>query len=115
MPRIESVWGKDPAKLPFDFPEVLAAIAPRYLYVHAPLGDTNFQVESARRCVRAAGDVYGHGKRKGIIEPIFGQIKQGRGFRQFLLRGLRKMRAEWRLVCLTHNLLKLHRHQLAGA
>jgi transposase len=54
-----------------------------------------------------------YGKRKGIIEPIFGQIKQARGFRQFLLRGLDKMRAEWRLICLTHNLLKLHRHQLA--
>jgi len=53
-----------------------------------------------------------YGKRKGIIEPIFGQIKQARGFRQFLLRGLDKIRAEWRLICLTHNLLKLHRHQL---
>jgi transposase len=50
-----------------------------------------------------------YAKRKGIIEPIFGQIKQVRGFRQFLLRGLAKIRAEWRLVCLTHNLLKLHR------
>jgi len=58
MPRIESVWGKVPQKLPFDFPEVLAAIAPRHLYVHAPLSDTNFRVESARRCVRAATEVY---------------------------------------------------------
>ena len=58
MPRIESVWGKDPHKLPFDFPEVLAAIAPRHLYVHAPLSDTNFRVESARRCARAATEVY---------------------------------------------------------
>jgi len=58
MPRIESVWGKDPQKLPFDFPEVLAAIAPRHLYVHAPLSDSNFRVESARRCVRAAEAVY---------------------------------------------------------
>ena len=46
-------------------------------------------------------------KRKGMIEPIFGQIKQVRGFRQFLLRGLAKMRGEWRLICLTHNLRKL--------
>ena len=58
MPRIETVWGKDPQKLPFDFPDVLAAIAPRHLYVHAPLSDTNFRVESARRCVRAAEAVY---------------------------------------------------------
>jgi hypothetical protein len=57
MPRIESVWGNDPHKLPFDFPEVLAAIAPRHLYVHAPLSDTNFRVESARRCARAATEV----------------------------------------------------------
>jgi len=50
-----------------------------------------------------------YAKRKGMIEPIFGQIKQVRGFRQFLLRGLEKMRAEWRMICLTHNLLKLFR------
>lgn len=52
-----------------------------------------------------------YARRKGMIEPIFGQIKQVRGFRQFLLRGLEKMRAEWRLVCLTHNLLKLFRSE----
>ncbi len=48
-----------------------------------------------------------YAKRKGMIEPIFGQIKHARGFRQFLLRGMEKMRGEWRLLCLTHNLLKL--------
>ncbi len=58
MPRIDSVYGKDPQRLPFDFPEVLAAIAPRHLYIHAPQQDTNFRVESARRCVEAARDVY---------------------------------------------------------
>lgn len=52
-----------------------------------------------------------YARRKGMIEPIFGQIKQVRGFRQFLLRGLEKMRAEWRLICLTHNLLKLFRNK----
>jgi transposase len=52
-----------------------------------------------------------YARRKAMVEPVFGQIKQGRGFRQFLLRGLKKMRAEWRLVSLTHNLLKLWRHQ----
>ena len=52
-----------------------------------------------------------YAKRKGMIEPIFGQIKHARGFRQFLLRGLEKIRAEWRLVCLTHNLLKLFRSE----
>jgi transposase len=47
--------------------------------------------------------------RKAIVEPVFGQIKQVRGFRQFLLRGLEKVQMEWALVCLTHNILKLHR------
>jgi hypothetical protein len=47
--------------------------------------------------------------RKIIVEPVFGQIKQGRGFRQSLLRGLAKVQGEWALVCLTHNILKLHR------
>jgi len=45
--------------------------------------------------------------RKQIVEPIFGQIKRARGFTQFLMRGLEKMRGEWSLICLTHNLLKL--------
>jgi transposase len=45
--------------------------------------------------------------RKQIVEPVFGQIKQARGFRQFLLRGVEKVRAEWALICTAHNLLKL--------
>lgn len=45
--------------------------------------------------------------RKQVVEPVFGQIKQARGFRQFLLRGLTKVRAEWALLCTVHNLLKL--------
>jgi transposase len=46
--------------------------------------------------------------RKAIVEPVFGQITQARGFRQFLLRGLKKVQGEWALVCLGHNVLKLH-------
>ena len=45
--------------------------------------------------------------RKQTVEPVFGQIKQARGFRQFLLRGLEKVKEEWGLVCTVHNLLKL--------
>jgi transposase len=45
--------------------------------------------------------------RKQIVEPVFGQIKQARGFRQFLLRGVEKVRAEWALICTAHNLTKL--------
>lgn len=58
MMRIQNVYGKDPRQMPFDFPEVLAALAPRHLYVHAPLSDSNFRVESVKRCVEAASAVY---------------------------------------------------------
>lgn len=48
--------------------------------------------------------------RQSIVEPpVFGQIKQWRGFRQFLLRGSARVRAEWQIICTTHNLLKLYR------
>jgi hypothetical protein len=47
--------------------------------------------------------------RKAIVEPVFGQIKAARGIRYFLLRGLAKTGAEWKLICATHNLLKLFR------
>jgi transposase len=51
-----------------------------------------------------------YARRKVIVEPVFGQIKEVRGFRRFLLRGLKNLRGEWRLVCLTHNLLKIWRY-----
>ena len=47
--------------------------------------------------------------RMQTVEPVFGQIKQARGFRQFLLRGLEKVNGEWSLICTGHNLLKLFR------
>ncbi len=47
--------------------------------------------------------------RKQTVEPVFGQVKGARGFRQFLLRGLRKVQGEWALICTAHNLLKLHK------
>jgi transposase len=47
--------------------------------------------------------------RKALVEPVFGQIKEVRRFRRFALRGVVKVRGEWRLICLTHNLLKLYR------
>ncbi len=46
--------------------------------------------------------------RKCVVEPVFGQIKQARGFRQFLLRGKEKVKGEWSLLCLTHNVLRLY-------
>ncbi len=48
-----------------------------------------------------------YAERKWITEPVFGQIKRGMGFRQFLLNGIGKMRSEWRMVCMAHNLRKL--------
>jgi transposase len=51
-----------------------------------------------------------YARRKAIVEPVIGQIKEARGFRRFLLRGLDRIRGEWRLVCLTHNLLKIWRY-----
>lgn len=47
--------------------------------------------------------------RKQTVEPVFGQIKQARGFRQFLLRGIAKVKAEWAIICTAHNLTKLHK------
>ena len=53
-------------------------------------------------------------KRQGSVEPVFGQIKSNRGANRFLRRGRSAVRSEWRLLTATHNLLKLHRHQLAA-
>jgi hypothetical protein len=51
-----------------------------------------------------------YSKRKTTVEPVFGQIKQARGLRQFQLRGYENVYAEWQIWCLTHNLLKIYRH-----
>lgn len=62
----------------------------------------------SRKLHRKAGAAI-YAARKAIVEPVFGQIKQARGFRQFLLRGIEKVQGEWSLVCTTHNILKLYR------
>ncbi|HVP78459.1 MAG TPA: transposase, partial [Thermodesulfobacteriota bacterium] len=56
-----------------------------------------------------------YAKRKEISEPVFGQIKEVRGFRQVLLRGIAKVDCEWDIICLGHNLLKLFRSGWAPA
>jgi hypothetical protein len=56
-----------------------------------------------------------YSKRKKIVEPVFGQIKEVRGFRRFSLRGLSNVAAEWNIICLTHNILKLFRSGWAPA
>jgi hypothetical protein len=72
-----------------------------------PKGATG--VDRMRRKLQTKVGAAIYATRKMIVEPVFGQIKQARGFRQFLLRGLAKVRGEWALVCLTHNILKMHR------
>jgi hypothetical protein len=74
-----------------------------------PLPATATRVDRmARKLLTQAGAVV-YARRKAIVEPVIGQIKQARGFRSFLLRGLTKVQAEWSLVCTTHNILKLYR------
>ena len=73
-----------------------------------PLPKGASRVDRMRRRLQTKIGAAIYAARKGIVEPVFGQIKHVRGFRQFLLRGLQKVRGEWALVCLTHNILKLH-------
>ena len=74
-----------------------------------PLPKNATRVERMKRKLQTKAGRAVYAARKTIVEPVFGQIKQARGFRQFLLRGLSKVRGEWALVCLTHNILKLYR------
>jgi len=57
--------------------------------------------------LKCAGHRSRYRLRKQVVEPVFGQIKQARGFRQFLLRGIEKAKAEWAMICIAHNLRKL--------
>jgi transposase len=71
------------------------------------------RVEAMRAKIKAGGHASPYRLRKQLPEPVFGQIKQARGFRQFLLRGFEKVRGEWAIVCTVHNLLKLAQLKLA--
>ena len=84
---------------------------------HAPEAESPDRLATAQERMAAnvrtpAGRAV-YARRKVIVEPVFGQLKEGRGFRRFLLRGLDNIRGEWRLVCVPHNLLKIWRY--AGA
>ena len=74
-----------------------------------PLPKGATRVDRMRRKLQTKVGAAVYSRRKAVVEPVFGQIKQARGFRQFLLRGLKKVQGEWAIVCLTHNILKLHR------
>jgi hypothetical protein len=71
-----------------------------------PKGATRVDRMTRKLQTKAGKAVYA--ARKCVVEPVFGQIKQARGFRQFLLRGKHKVQGEWALLCLTHNILRLH-------
>jgi len=62
----------------------------------------------SKLCSESGREIYG--RRKEIVEPVFGQIKEARGFRRFSFRGLSNVRQESSLLCATHNLLKLFRN-----
>ena len=74
-----------------------------------PIPKTATLLERMRRKLQTTAGRAIYARRKVIVEPVFGQIKQRQGFRQFLLRGIQKVRGEWALVCMTHNILKVHR------
>jgi transposase len=96
------------------FDPYMATGRPRH---HAPEAAVSEPPTSAKERmaakVRTAAGRALYARRKVIVEPVFGQIKEARGFRRFLLRGLANIRGEWYLICLTHNLLKIWRYACA--
>jgi transposase len=98
--------------------ENLAALAARDIRPYVATGRAKRPAEASRKLggpltqrmrltLKRAGHRSRYRLRKQIVEPVFGQIKQARGFRQFLLRGLEAVREEWALICLAHNITKL--------
>ena len=75
----------------------------------APPVENDSAKENMKRRLQTEAGVALYKMRKAIVEPVFGQIKAVRGIRAFLLRGMVKVGAEWKLICATHNLLKLFR------
>lgn len=86
--RCKQATGKADANRPFEGKPRMAAMAKK---------------------LKRAGKRSRYRLRKHTVEPVFGQIKQARGFRQFPLRGLSKIRGERAMTCTAHNLLKLAR------
>jgi hypothetical protein len=74
-----------------------------------PAAQPDSAVEKMKRKLKTETGQALYKMRKAIVEPVFGQIKAARGIRAFLLRGIEKVSAEWKLICATHNLLKMFR------
>jgi transposase len=100
----------------------LAALAERHVSAYLATGRAQHPAEgrpniagpltrAMRDKLKRAGWRSRYRLRKQVVEPVFGQIKQARGFRQFLLRGIDKVKAEWAMICTAHNLTKLARTQ----
>jgi transposase len=82
---------------------------PEAICKRGPLPNASSRVDTMKRKLQTKAGAKVYAARKSIVEPVFGQIKHARGFRQFLMRGIEKVKAEWALVCATHNILKLYR------
>src|SRR5271165_1308900 len=78
------------------------------------VAEANVKEKMQQKLSSATGKAL-YAARKQIVEPVFGMIKSARGIRGFLLRGLEKVAAEWQLICLTHNLLKIWRRSCSAA
>jgi hypothetical protein len=96
----------------------LLALATRKIHAYVATGRAKHPAETTRKVggemtqimrqkLKRAGYRSRYQLRKQVVEPVFGQIKQARGFRQFLLRGLEAVQAEWALICTAHNITKL--------
>jgi hypothetical protein len=85
-------------------PEAADVVAPA-----EPPVETDSALEQMKRKLKTETGRGIYKMRKAIVEPVFGQIKAARGIRAFLLRGLEKVQAEWKLICATHNVLKMFR------
>jgi hypothetical protein len=96
-------WGIDPYIATGRRRHDEEVIAPRG---RAPSGLSVKDAMARKLATKSGAAIYS--RRKVIVEPVFGQVKEARGFRRFLLRGLAKVRGEWSLIALTHNILKLH-------
>ena len=88
--------------------------APVAAAVGKPAPEASAKEKMRHKLSSATGKLL-YAARKHIVEPVFGQLKSARGIRKFLLRGLKKVSAEWQLICLTHNLLKIWRRACGGA
>jgi transposase len=122
LDAIEDRLGRKPAEASADAGYLseanLAALAEREIGAYIAIGRAKHPgavkrkiagplTKAMRDKLRRAGRRSRYRLRKQIVEPVFGQIKQARGFRQFLLRGIDKVSAEWALICTAHNLTKL--------